>query len=72
MPLPPAVHPAAVHASRRSDGRRPAPLRLVEAVPAPRHRDRCAELPPTWACENCEVPNAGRRRRCVDCGTSRY
>ena len=28
-------------------------------------------VPPAWACENCDLHNEGRRRRCIDCGTSR-
>ena len=41
-------------------------------LPAPRRRRRRGPAPrPDWACENCAVPNAGRRKRCTDCGTSR-
>ena len=25
-----------------------------------------------WGCENCTQVNAGRRRRCADCGTSHF
>ncbi len=25
---------------------------------------------PSWSCDNCTQVNAGRRRRCADCGTS--
>ena len=47
------------------------------AAPAPvptqrrRRRRRGAAPRPDWACENCAAPNAGRRKRCTDCGTSR-
>jgi hypothetical protein len=45
------------------------------AVPSPRSAPglRAVQVaaPPAWECDNCELPNAARRRRCSDCGTSR-
>lgn len=38
---------------------------------APRRRRRRRPVPPAWGCENCATPNAGRRKRCTDCGTTR-
>ena len=26
----------------------------------------------TWVCENCKAETAAIRKRCTDCGTSRY
>lgn len=46
----------------------------TEAVPGPvvaRRRRRRRPVPPAWGCENCATSNAGRRKRCTDCGTSR-
>lgn len=45
----------------------PAPL---DRVARRRLRRRPPERP-AWTCENCTTPNAGRRRRCTDCGTTR-
>lgn len=28
--------------------------------------------PATWTCENCRAETAAVRKRCTDCGTSRY
>lgn len=36
-----------------------------------RPRPRPPLMPP-WTCENCTQDNPGRRRRCMDCGTSHY
>ena len=44
---------------------------LAPPLPAPRRRRRAKPVPPDWACDNCATPNAGRRRRCADCGTLR-
>jgi formate dehydrogenase maturation protein FdhE len=31
-----------------------------------------AEHADTWTCENCRTETNAVRKRCVDCGTSRY
>ncbi len=44
-------------------------------VPSRRHvpdqRDRPRGPRPAWDCANCSLLNAGARKRCSDCGTSR-
>ena len=50
------------------------PPTTLAGLPAQRRRRprRAVPPPPDWRCENCTEPNAGRRRRCGDCGTSRW
>jgi formate dehydrogenase maturation protein FdhE len=31
-----------------------------------------AEQTPTWICDNCRTETSAVRKRCTDCGTSRY
>ena len=33
---------------------------------------RTARERATWVCENCHTRTGGLRKRCADCGTSRY
>ena len=33
---------------------------------------RTRRRPSTWACENCTAETATLRKRCSECGTSRY
>jgi hypothetical protein len=33
---------------------------------------RSARKRATWICDNCHGRSAGLRKRCVECGTSRY
>lgn len=41
-------------------------------TPSGRRRRRPGPAPrPGWSCENCTAPNAGSRKRCHDCGTTR-
>lgn len=48
---------------------------LTPTIPSQRRRRRPRPRPvetPAWSCDNCTQVNSGRRRRCVDCGTSHY
>lgn len=46
-------------------------VRTQRTVPD-RQPGRHAEARTDWVCVNCDEPNAGRRRRCHDCGTTRH
>jgi hypothetical protein len=46
----------------------------TSTVPArryPEQREAPSGPRPAWDCANCSLLNAGIRRRCADCGTSR-
>jgi hypothetical protein len=47
------------------------PAELTAAPPTTRRRRGGPAPRPVWGCENCATPNAGRRKRCVECGTTR-
>lgn len=46
----------------------------IPTIPTQRRVRRRAQppQPPAWRCENCTQDNSGRRRRCMDCGTTHY
>jgi hypothetical protein len=45
---------------------------VLDRVTTARARRRRRPAPrPAWSCENCATPNAGLRKRCTDCGTTR-
>jgi hypothetical protein len=54
----------------------PAPAVSTTALPPQRAATRLRAVPPhvpaAWRCDNCDLPNVARRRRCTDCGTSRH
>ena len=37
-----------------------------------KERGRSARKRATWICDNCHGRTAGLRKRCAECGTSRY
>jgi hypothetical protein len=39
---------------------------------SPTTRERPSKERTAWICENCRVETASERKRCAECGTSRY
>jgi formate dehydrogenase maturation protein FdhE len=44
----------------------------LERRPDSRTATDSHEHPNTWTCENCRTETHAVRKRCADCGTSRY